>query len=220
MKVCCIENEAALRAAVAAGADAVGLVGPMPSGTGIIGLDRAQVLARAVPPGVASVLLSSALTAADLVAEASHVRCDVIQIVDRVPLAAYAALRLALPALKLVQVVHVESGAPIAEAPLAEAIAAAGHVDALLLDSGSRAGPVARLGGTGEVHDWAISARIVEAVPVPVWLAGGLTPLNVGEAIATVRPFGVDVCTGLRTDGRLDEEKLAAFAGAVRGAAA
>jgi phosphoribosylanthranilate isomerase len=78
--------------------------------------------------------------------------------------------------------------------------------------------PVRVLGGTGRVHDWSISRRIVEASPVPVFLAGGLTPSNVAEAIRTVRPFGVDLCTGLRTEGRLDGAKLDAFMRAVAAA--
>jgi phosphoribosylanthranilate isomerase len=65
------------------------------------------------------------------------------------------------------------------------------------------------------VHDWPTSAAIVRASPVPVFLAGGLTAANVGAAIARVRPFAVDVCSGGRTDGRLDPAKLRAFVAAV-----
>jgi phosphoribosylanthranilate isomerase len=92
------------------------------------------------------------------------------------------------------------------------------EVDALLLDSGNQSLPVKELGGTGRTHDWSVSRRIVEAAPVPVYLAGGLTPDNVGEAVRRVRPFGVDVCSGVRSGGRLDEARLAAFAAAVRAA--
>ena len=126
---------------------------------------------------------------------------------------AYALLRRELPALKLVQVVHVAG-----EDTIDEALALATQVDALLLDSGVPDAPVRLLGGTGRVHDWSISRRIVAASPVPVFLAGGLTPDNVAEAIRSVRPFGVDLCTGLRTEGSLDERKLAAFMQAVAAA--
>ena len=101
---------------------------------------------------------------------------------------------------------------------VATARAAAPAVDALLLDSGNPSLPVKELGGTGRTHDWDVSRRIREAVDVPVWLAGGLTPGNVARAIETVRPFGVDVCGGVRTDGRLDESKLARFVAVARGA--
>jgi phosphoribosylanthranilate isomerase len=74
------------------------------------------------------------------------------------------------------------------------------------------------LGGTGRIHDWAVSRRVVEAVREPVFLAGGLNPGNVGDAIRSVRPFGVDVCSGLRTAGRLDDAKLTDFMAAVAAA--
>lgn len=211
IKVCCITNPDDLRLAVAAGADALGLVGPMPSGTGIVDLATAWSLAALAPPTVASFLLTSATDPDGLVAEARAVGPSVLQIVDRVPAAAYARLRAALPALRLVQVVHVAGF----EETLEEARAAAGSCDAVLLDSGSRDGPVARLGGTGRVHDWAVSRRVVEVLDKPVILAGGLRPENVADAIRAVRPFAVDVCTGLRAGGRLDAARLRAFVAAV-----
>lgn len=213
MKICCITTPDAAGLAIGHGADALGLVGPMPSGTGIIDLDTARGLAAGVPPPVATFLLSCAVRPEQLVAEARRVAPTALQLVDRVAPEAYPALRQALPALKLVQVVHVTG-----EAAIGEALAAASRADALLLDSGTPQAPVRVLGGTGRTHDWAISRRIVAASPRPVFLAGGLTPENVAEAIRTVRPFGVDLCTGLRTDGRLDAGKLAAFMQAVANA--
>lgn len=210
VKVCCITNEEDLRLAVALGADALGFVGPMPSGTGIIDLATARHLIALVPPPVASFLLTSATEPATLVAEVLATRPSALQIVDRVPVAAYRRLRDAAPCVRLVQVVHVTD-----ETSLAEAGEAARHVDALLLDSGSREGPVALLGGTGRVHDWSLSRRIVDAAERPVILAGGLRPDNIAAAIAAVRPFAVDLCTGLRTGGRLDRTKLRAFMAAV-----
>jgi phosphoribosylanthranilate isomerase len=213
VKVCCITTPAALELALRRGADAIGLVGPMPSGTGIIDLGQARLLAARTPPPVASFLLSCATRGEDLVAEARAVAPTVLQIVDAVDPGVYALLRRELPALKIVQVLHV-----LGEASIAAARALAGQVDALLLDSGAPDAPLRQLGGTGRVHDWRVSRRIVEAVPVPVFLAGGLRPDNVAEAIRTVRPFGVDLCTGLRTEGRLDVTKLAAFMAAVASA--
>jgi phosphoribosylanthranilate isomerase len=213
VKVCCITNPDAAALAIRYGADALGLVGPMPSGTGIIDLATAARLAGAVPPPVATFLLSSATAPDELLAQCRQVAPTTLQIVDQVDPAAYALLRRELPALRLVQVVHVTG-----ERTIDEALAIASLVDALLLDSGSPDAPVRLLGGTGKVHDWAISRRIVDDAPVPVFLAGGLTPANVAEAIRSVRPFGVDLCTGLRTDGELDEAKLAAFMRAVASA--
>ncbi|MGD9510065.1 MAG: phosphoribosylanthranilate isomerase [Geminicoccaceae bacterium] len=213
VKICCIETPEAAARAIRHGADALGLVGPMPSGTGIIDLETAGRIARCVPPPVATFLLSSAIEPEELVAQCRVVTPTALQIVDAVDSAAYALLRRELPALKLVQVVHVTS-----DATIAEALSLASEVDALLLDSGDPDAPVRLLGGTGKIHDWSISRKIVEASPVPVFLAGGLTPTNVGEAIGAVRPFGVDLCTGLRTEGKLDEAKLAGFMRAVSAA--
>lgn len=210
VKICCIETPQALELALRYGADAIGLVGPMPSGTGIIELEQARILAARTPPPVASFLLSSATRGEDLVTEARAVAPTVLQIVDAVDPGVYALLRRELPALKIVQALHV-----LGEASITAARALAGQVDALLLDSGAPDAPLRQLGGTGRVHDWRVSRRIVEAVPMPVFLAGGLRPDNVAEAIRTVRPFGVDLCTGLRTADRLDAIKLAAFMAAV-----
>lgn len=210
VKVCCITTTEAAQLAVRHGADALGLVGPMPSGTGIIDLETARRLAAGVPPAVASFLLSSATEPDQLLAEVRQVAPTVLQIVDAVDPRAYALLRRELPALRIVQAIHVTG-----ERTVEEARDLATLVDALLLDSGVPDAPIRLLGGTGRVHDWSISRRIVAAVEVPVFLAGGLTPDNVTQAIRTVRPFGVDLCTGLRTEGRLDERKLAAFMQAV-----
>ena len=213
VKVCCIETPAAAALAIRHGADALGLVGPMPSGTGIIDLGTAARIAGGVPPPIATFLLSSATAPEELLAQCRQVAPTAVQIVDQVDPAAYALLRRELPALRLVQVIHV-----LGEQTIDEALAVATLVDALLLDSGRPDAPVRLLGGTGQVHDWAISRRIVDDAPVPVFLAGGLTPANVAGAVRAVRPFGVDLCTGLRTDGALDETKLAAFMQAVASA--
>lgn len=212
VKICCIASDAEARLAVAHGASAVGLVSEMPSGPGVIPLERIAAIARTVPPGVSSFLLTSKTTAAAIVAQHEVARTTTLQLVDRVADGELRALRDSLPGVKLVQVIHVRG-----EDDVAEAIAKARLVDVLLLDSGNPA--AGELGGTGRVHDWRLSARIVREAGVPVFLAGGLHPDNVGDAIHAVRPFGVDVCSGLRTDGKLDEAKLGAFVARVREAA-
>ncbi len=212
LKVCCIASREEAALAIRHGASAIGLVSAMPSGPGPIDEALIAEIAGSVPPPIATFLLTCAVTAEAIVAQVRRCRTSTIQLVDAVAPAVYGELRLALPGVKLVQVIHV-----LNEASVGEAQEAASHADALLLDSGNPNLAVKELGGTGRAHDWRLSRRIVEAVSVPVFLAGGLNPANVREAMASVRPFGIDVCSGLRSDGRLDEAKLAPFAAAVLG---
>ena len=210
VKICCISSLEEARLAVSHGADALGLVSNMPSGPGVI--DEALIgdIARAAPPAIGTFLLTSALSADEIIAQQNRCHVNTIQIVDALPHSEYAHLRDALPGVALVQVVHVRG-----EESVAEARAVAGEVSAVLLDSGNPTLEVKELGGTGRVHDWPLSRAIVEALDIPVFLAGGLRPENVGEAIAQVQPFGVDLCSSVRTDDRLDGEKLSSFFAAV-----
>lgn len=214
IKICCIQSEAEARLAVAHGADALGLVGAMPSGPGPIEDPAIARIALGVPPPVATFLLTCETEAGDIIDHVRRCRTNTVQLVDRVAAGAYPRLREGLPGVKLVQVIHVAD-----DRALAEVLRAAPLVDALLLDSGRPDEAVKILGGTGQTHDWALSRRIVAAAGIPVFLAGGLRPDNVGQAIAAVRPYGVDLCTGVRTDDRLDRTKLAAFVAAVEAAA-
>jgi phosphoribosylanthranilate isomerase len=192
------------------GDDAVGLVSAMPSGPGPIDEELiAQIRAR-VPPPVATFLLTCRQDAASIVEQLRRTGCNTVQICDELLRGTYDDIRAAAPGASIVQVIHVNDAGAIEQATRA-----APHVDALLLDSGRPALAVKQLGGTGRVHDWAISAALCRAVSVPAFLAGGLTPHNVADAIRRVNPFGVDVCSGVRTDGKLDEAKLAAFVEAV-----
>jgi len=206
VKICCISTKEEAEMAIRHGASAIGLVSSMPSGPGVISEQRISEIANLVPPGVSSFLLTSERDAGSIVAQQRRARSNTIQICDRLSHGSYPELREAMPGIALVQVVHVTG----AEA-IAEAVEIAPYVDGILLDSGDSTLPVKELGGTGRVHDWKISRRIRDRVNVPVYLAGGLNPNNVMEATATVRPFGIDVCSGVRTDGKLDERKLENF---------
>lgn len=211
VKVCCIAGVDEARLAVRYGASALGLVSAMPSGPGPIPEPLIAEIAATVPPGVASFLLTSERDADAIIAQQRRCRVNTLQIVDRLDRGTHADLRAALPGVSLVQVVHVTGEEAFDEACRAAEMG----IDALLLDSGDQRPAVKLLGGTGRTHDWSVSRRIRETAGVPVYLAGGLNPGNVADAIRAVRPFGVDVCSGLRTDGRLDEAKLAAFVAAV-----
>jgi phosphoribosylanthranilate isomerase len=213
VKVCCIASVEEARMAVAAGASALGLVSDMPSGPGVIPEDRIAEIAAAAPPGVATFLLTCRTDPDEIVEQQRRSGVGVLQLCDEPAPGARAALRDALPGVKLVQVIHVQGRESVRAARTA-----AGEVDALLLDSGRPDLEVKELGGTGRVHDWETSRAIRAAVDVPVYLAGGLRAENVGRAIETVRPFGVDLCSGIRTNGRLDERLLTDFMRAVTGA--
>lgn len=211
LKVCCIASVEEARLAVRLGADAIGLVAAMPSGPGPIADALIREIAATVPPGVATFLLTCRTDAEGIVGHVLETGVNTVQLVDAVERAAYGALRKAAPHVRIVQVLHVEDAGVIEEARGLEA-----HVDAFLLDSGRPGAKVKELGGTGRVHDWAHSAAVVESVCRPVFLAGGIRPENVGEAIRTVRPYGIDLCTGVRTGGVLDEGKLGLLAEAIR----
>lgn len=192
--------------AIAAGADALGLVAQMPSGPGPIPDERIAAIIAGVPPPIATFLLTSRRDPDEVVDHVRRCAPSVVQLVDSVPAATYAALRRGCPGVKIVQVVHVAG-----EAALAEAQAAAPVVDTLLLDSGRPDLPIKELGGTGRVHDWEVSARIVATCGRPVFLAGGLHADNIAAALAAVRPFGVDLCSGVRSGGHLDAGRLRSF---------
>lgn len=211
VKICCISTSDEARLAISAGADALGLVGKMPSGPGPIPDKLIQSIARHIHPPVSSFLLTSEQSATNIIEHVKKVNTTTVQIVDRLTEGSYADIRHALPYLGIVQVIHVRG-----EESIEEARAVQEMVDAILLDSGNPLGSVKTLGGTGKTHNWSISRKIVERIKVPVFLAGGLHAGNVKEAINEVRPFGVDICSGVRTNGSLDPEKLAAFMEAVR----
>lgn len=210
VKVCCIKGAREADLAMRYGASALGLVSEMPSGPGIIADDEIARIARRIPPTVSTFLLTSRDDADAIVEQLRAVGTDTVQIVDRLEHGSYGDIRRALPNVRIVQVIHV-----VDESSVEEAKALAPEVNALLLDSGNPALAVKELGGTGRVHDWALSKRIRNAVDVPVFLAGGLRAENVAEAIRAVEPFAVDLCSGVRTSDNLDEEKLAAFFKAV-----
>ena len=213
VKICCIADPAEARLAIEHGADAIGLVGPMPSGPGVITLPQAAAIAETAPPPVSRFLLSSSDTAEALTDDVRRTGVDTLQIVRHVDPAVLEACRRTLPGVRLVQVIHVEDDACLDLLTGYEA-----HCDAFLLDSGKPSASTEELGGTGRVHDWEISARIVAGTDRPVFLAGGLKAGNVGEALRQVRPYGIDLCSSVRTRDRLDPAKLAAFMDAVRAA--
>jgi phosphoribosylanthranilate isomerase len=203
VKICCISSLHEARLAIEHGAAALGLVSAMPSGPGVIGENLIAEIAAAVPPPIATFLLTSRQDVEGIIQQQRRCRTNTIQIVDRLQQGSYEDLRNGLPGISLVQVVHVTG-----QESVDEAIAASVHVDAILLDSGNPALATKELGGTGRRHNWALSKQIRERIDIPLFLAGGIKPENACEGIAEVGPFGLDICTGVRSAGKLDGEKL------------
>lgn len=201
-----MQNEQEAVDAIRSGAAAIGLVGAMPSGPGPISDEEIFRIAQTVPPPIGTFLLTSEQTSQGIIGHHGRTKTNTIQIVDELADRGYAKIRGALPHVKLVQVIHV-----VGEESVDEACELAEHVDAILLDSGNPKLAVKELGGTGRRHDWRLSRRIVETCGIPVFLAGGLNSSNVREAIDSVQPFGLDLCSGVRTDGKLDLPKLENF---------
>lgn len=185
----------------------------MPSGPGVIGDEQIAEIAATVPPSIGTFLLTSRQSVADIVEQQHFCRTNTIQICDHLTNGTHKDLKRALPGISIVQVVHVTGPESIEEA-----VRVAPHVDAILLDSGNQKLAVKELGGTGRTHDWSLSRAIRESLAIPLFLAGGLTPDNVSQAIREVGPFGLDLCSGVRTKGNLDAAKLDRFFAAARAA--
>ena len=206
VKICCISSVEEARLAIHAGADALGLVGKMPSGPGPIDDELILTIAKTIHPPVSSFLLTSEQSATGIINHLKKTHINTVQLVDELTEGTYSQIREALPHLRIVRVIHVTG-----EESIEQALQVNDLADAILLDSGNPKATLKTLGGTGNTHDWRISRKIVESVSIPVFLAGGLHYNNVAEAIKTVQPFAVDVCSGVRTEGRLDPQKLTLF---------
>ncbi|MEO1066496.1 MAG: phosphoribosylanthranilate isomerase [Pseudomonadota bacterium] len=213
IKICCIASRAEAQMAIDAGADALGLVAQMPSGPGPISDAEISEIADFIPPPIASFLLTAEETAETISRHIETTRPTTVQIVSHIEELEARKLALLQPSVRRVQVIHVEDEGALQLIPRY-----APHVHAFLLDSGRPSANTPQLGGTGRAHDWSISRAFVKASPLPVFLAGGLTADNVQDAIATVKPFGVDLCSGVRTTEKLDQKKLSTFIKAVQSA--
>ncbi|GAB5555069.1 MAG: phosphoribosylanthranilate isomerase [Saprospiraceae bacterium] len=211
IKICCISSLEEAQLAVESGADVLGLVGPMPSGPGVIDNNLIAKIAQSFPLPIKTFLLTSETSAQSIIAHHQLVHTSSIQIVDELQEDQYLDIRKALPDVELIQVIHV-----LDQQSIQTALLRAEHVDYLLLDSGNPNLAVKELGGTGRTHNWEISREIVAQSPIPVFLAGGLNASNIQAALNQVQPYGVDLCSGVRSNGHLDTRKLQAFISAAQ----
>jgi phosphoribosylanthranilate isomerase len=206
VKICCIASINEAKLAIKYGASAVGLVSDMPSGPGPIPEALIEEIAASVPPGISSFLLTCKQDVDSIIDQQRRTKVNTIQIVDKLIYGSHIDLKKALPGISIVQVVHVSG-----EESIKEAAEISENVNGILLDSGNPLLKIKELGGTGRIHNWELSRKIVQSVSIPVFLAGGLKAGNIIDAVNKVKPFAVDVCSGVRTNGKLDEEKLRTF---------
>ncbi|OEK03781.1 N-(5'-phosphoribosyl)anthranilate isomerase [Roseivirga sp. 4D4] len=197
--------------AINTGADSLGFVCAIPTSVRTIDKQKVAEITPLIPQHIDTTVLTSATTAAEIAEHVKLTGTSSVQILAHITSEESKRLSELIPDTKRLQVIHVES-----EASLDLIDKYAPYVDAFLLDSGKPSLKTPEFGGTGRTHDWSISAEFVRRSPLPVYLAGGLTPENVGEAIKIVRPFGVDLCSGVRTNSALDVRKLGDFIAAVR----
>ncbi|MEP7145472.1 MAG: phosphoribosylanthranilate isomerase, partial [bacterium] len=208
---CCISSIDEAKLAIKYGASALGLVSQMPSGPGVISDEKIIEIMKVIPDNTDSFLLTSETSSEEIIKQHNKFKTKTLQLVDKVDTVVYQELSRQLPGTVLVQVVHVTN-----DLSVEYATEVSQYVDAILLDSGNPDLKVKELGGTGRVHNWQLSKKIRETVNIPVILAGGLNSENVREAIKTVEPYAVDLCSGVRTNGQLDEVKLKQFFNSVR----
>jgi phosphoribosylanthranilate isomerase len=206
VKICCISSLEEAKLAIQSGATDIGLLGKMPSGPGIISDELIAQISKRISPNNSTWLLTSEIESKKIIAQHKKTNTTTIQIVYKIKYANYCEIRNALPDIKIAQVVHI-----LGDDSIEEAKRVSEFVDYLLLDSGNPNLPIKQLGGTGKTHNWSISKRICQEVNVPVYLAGGLNSKNINGAIEYVKPYGVDLCSGVRTDQKLDETKLIEF---------
>ncbi|MBT4332244.1 MAG: phosphoribosylanthranilate isomerase [Candidatus Cloacimonetes bacterium] len=213
IKICCISSIEEAKIAIKMGASALGLVSEMPSGPGVVSMDTIKLIAASIPPPIATFLLTSKQSVNEIVEQHKICKTSTIQICDTLTIGTHRDLKNALPGIAIVQVIHVNG-----DESINDALAIQKDVDAILLDSGNQSKQIKELGGTGRIHNWEISCKIREQLDVPIFLAGGINPDNIVEAVNQVNPFGIDLCSGVRTDGKLDEIKLQKlFSNIIRG---
>ena len=205
VKICCICSVEEAKLATAYGASALGLVGQMPSGPGVISNRRIYKITNSAPPMVSTFLLTSKTKSSAIIDQYKKVNTSTIQIVDALENRDYQHIRNELPHVKIVQVVHV-----LDDKSVEEAIGVSKHVDAILLDSGNPNLKTKKLGGTGhtQLGSKSKNSRTNRYSCVFGW---GINSNNVKKAIEHVQPFGVDLCSSVRTNGKLDENKLSNF---------
>ncbi len=201
VKICGIMNEQDLNCAISGGADAVGFIVEVEGSRHRISAEYARELIRKAPVFIKSVAVIAPDSSEDAALLAQKTGADILQIYGAIGPDEIKTLRKRVPQKVIAALPPGEEARRLAEV-----------ADAVLLDTFKDG----KLGGTGAVHDWSVSATLARELTVPVILAGGLNPSNVRDAIRTVRPYAVDVASGVETNGIKDQKKVESFIREVR----
>jgi len=207
VKICGITRIEDLYASAMAGADLVGFIVDVPSSPRNLTIKEAEDLIKASPPSVVKVVVSVFRSVERLLEIYDRLKPDLMQ-VHAIP-RGHKQIREIAMRVPMIRAMNMSEN-PSPEEILLEA----STFRAILADSHAPG----KHGGTGITHDWSISGRIRDLIyPKPLILAGGLRPENVCEAILTVKPFAVDVSSGVESKpGIKDEQKITSFIREVR----
>jgi phosphoribosylanthranilate isomerase len=206
VKVSCLRSAEEARRAVSFGVEAIGVASGLPAPAQELTDEEIAVIAAAVGEEVGTFLLTGLEDVDEIVEKVRRCGVNTVQLWDVLPRDSYRKIRRALPGVSIAQSVHVTGEAAIDQAREMATVA-----DALVLGSTNPEPPFRWSDPHGQTHDWEISRRIVKAAQVPVILSGGLTHRNVADAIRLVRPYGVEVCSGVRRAGALETSMLVQF---------
>lgn len=206
VKVSCVRSPEEARRAVSFGAAAIGVASHVPFTSAGLSDEEITAIASAVEPEVGTFLLTDLEDPAAIAEQAVRCGVNTVQLWSELSAAAYVEIRRSAPDLSIAQTIHV-----VDEGAIEKARELAGVADALVLGSTNPEPPFRWDSPHGRTHDWQISRRIAESAMIPVILSGGLTHLNVADAVRAVRPYGVEVCSGVRRDGALDTSMLVQF---------
>lgn len=199
VKICCIQNPAEAELAIGSGADSLGVISSTRESPMVMRPEKIREITQMIPPSIDTFVLTALDNSWKLIDLIRTVKNRTIQLVDRLNSGNYLEIRASIPCVKIVQVIDADD-----EGAFDHAIRVDSYVDAILLKSKYK-------------KNWDICKEIVEYVQTPIFLSGDLTPENVRESIAEIKPFGVDACDGIRTDGKLDKKKIRQFINETKG---
>ncbi|MBO5344578.1 MAG: phosphoribosylanthranilate isomerase [Clostridia bacterium] len=191
---------------VEVGVDIIGLlVGQNHTSDDFISKEQAREIKLALPKNIKTTLITHLEKADDIIEIASFIDVDYIQLHSHLPETEVETIKQALPNTKLLRLIHIAE-----DGTILNDLSKIKYVDFYFTDSINL--KTNQVGGTGLLHSWETDKKLVETLDKPVFVAGGLTPENVGEIVNFCKPYGVDVNSGCRaTGGGRDKLKMKQF---------